>query len=43
MSTMGGIKNGERHELEFKFILNERGIKYLKTVVAFANGNGEKA
>lgn len=40
MSIMEGILKGEGHELEFKLVPNEERIKYLKTVVAFANGKG---
>ena len=31
---------GESYSLEFKLAPNEDRIKYLKTVVAFANGRG---
>ena len=40
MSTIDDIRRGEGHELEFKRVPNEERIKYLKTVVAFANGKG---
>lgn len=35
-------KKGEGYDLEFKLVPNEERIKYLKTVVSFANGNGGK-
>lgn len=34
------ILAGESYSLEFKLAPNEDRIKYLKTVVAFANGRG---
>lgn len=34
------ILAGESYSLEFKLVPNENRIKYLKTVVAFANGKG---
>ena len=34
------IVGGESYSLEFKLVPNEDRIKYLKTVVAFANGKG---
>ena len=34
------ILGGESYSLEFKLVPNEDRIKYLKTVVAFANGKG---
>ena len=40
MSIMENIKKGEGYDLEFKLVPNEERIKYLKTVVAFANGKG---
>ena len=40
---MENIKNAEGYALEFKLVPNEERIKYLKIVVAFANGNGGKA
>ena len=36
------IKNGESDTLEFKRTLLEKDKKALKTIVAFANGNGGK-
>ena len=40
MSLLEDIARGEPYDLEFKLIPNEERIKYLKTVVAFANGRG---
>ena len=40
MSITENIKNGEGYDLEFKLVPNAERIKYLKTVVAFANGKG---
>ncbi|MBR4517688.1 MAG: ATP-binding protein, partial [Victivallales bacterium] len=40
MSILEDIVRGEPYDLEFKLIPNEERIKYLKTVVAFANGRG---
>ena len=40
MSLLEDIARGEPYDLEFKLIPNEDRIKYLKTVVAFANGRG---
>ena len=40
MNLKEEIDNGESYSLEFKRIPNEDRIKYLKTVVAFANGKG---
>jgi len=34
------IKNGENDQLEFKALPNRDSVKWLKTVVAFANGRG---
>ena len=34
------ILAGESYSLEFKCVPNKDRIKYLKTVVAFANGRG---
>ena len=36
------IKNGENSQVEFKLALPEDHLKYLKTVVAFANCKGGK-
>ena len=40
MNILEEIAQGETYDLEFKLIPNEDRIKYLKTVVAFANGKG---
>jgi predicted HTH transcriptional regulator len=40
MNLEDDIKRGEGYGLEFKLVPNEERIKYLKTVVAFANGKG---
>ena len=40
MSILEDITRGEPYDLEFKLVPNEERIKYLKTVVAFANGRG---
>ena len=40
MGLLEEIARGEPYDLEFKLIPNEDRIKYLKTVVAFANGRG---
>lgn len=40
--TMEEILAGESKNVEFKEILPERSIKYMKSVVAFANGTGGK-
>ncbi len=40
MNILEEIAQGESYELEFKLIPNEERVKYLKTVVAFANGKG---
>lgn len=40
MNLKDEILAGESHSLEFKLVPNEDRIKYLKTVVAFANGRG---
>ena len=40
MSLLSTISQGEGYDLEFKRIPNEERTKYLKTVVAFANGKG---
>ena len=42
MSILEDIVRGEPYDLEFKLIPNEERIKYLKTVVAFANGRGRR-
>ena len=40
MTIQETISQGEGYDLEFKRVPNEERIKYLKTVVAFANGKG---
>ena len=40
MNLKDEIIGGESYSLEFKLVPNEDRIKYLKTVVAFANGKG---
>ena len=40
--TMEEILGGESKNVEFKENLPEKGIKYMKSVVAFANGTGGK-
>ena len=40
MNLEDEIKRGESSELEFKLVPNEDRTRYLKTVVAFANGRG---
>ena len=40
--TMEEILAGESKNVKFKENLPEKGIKYMKSVVAFANGNGGK-
>lgn len=40
MNLKDEILAGESYSLEFKLVPNEDRIKYLKTVVAFANGRG---
>ena len=40
MNLKDEILGGESYSLEFKLVPNEDRIKYLKTVVAFANGKG---
>lgn len=40
MNLKDEIRDGESYSLEFKLVPNEDRIKYLKTVVAFANGRG---
>lgn len=40
MNLKDEIRKGESHALEFKRTPNEDAAKYLKTVVAFANGKG---
>ena len=40
MNLKDEIMAGESYSLEFKRVPNEDRIKYLKTVVAFANGKG---
>lgn len=40
--TMEEILAGESKNVEFKESLPERSIKYMKSVVAFANGTGGK-
>lgn len=40
MNVMEEIARGESYNLEFKLLPNEDRSKYLKTVVAFANGMG---
>ena len=40
MNLKDEILGGESYTLEFKRVPNEDRIKYLKTVVAFANGKG---
>ena len=41
--TMEEILAGESKNVEFKESLLERSIKYMKSVVAFANGTGGKS
>ena len=38
--SMDEIRNGESATIEFKGTLPEKSIKYMKSVVAFANGCG---
>ena len=40
MNLKDEIREGESYSLEFKLVPNENRAKYLKTVVAFANGRG---
>ena len=40
MNLKDEIVAGESYSLEFKRVPNEEREKYLKTVVAFANGKG---
>jgi predicted HTH transcriptional regulator len=40
MNPKDEIREGESYSLEFKLVPNEDRAKYLKTVVAFANGKG---
>ena len=40
MNLKDEILVGESYSLEFKLVPNEDRIKYLKTMVAFANGKG---
>lgn len=40
MTIQERISQGEGYDLEFKRVPNEERVKYLKTVVAFANGKG---
>ena len=40
--TIEGILAGESKNVEFKENLPEKSIKYMKSVVAFANGTGGK-
>lgn len=40
MNILDEIAKGESYGLEFKLVPNEERSKYLKTVVAFANGKG---
>ena len=40
--TMEEILGGESKNVEFKENLPEKSIKYMKSVVAFANGTGGK-
>ena len=40
MNLKNKILAGESYSLEFKLAPNEDRIKYLKTVVAFADGRG---
>ncbi|MBP5509957.1 MAG: putative DNA binding domain-containing protein [Kiritimatiellae bacterium] len=40
MDIREAIRQGEGYDLEFKRVPNEERIRYLKTVVAFANGKG---
>lgn len=42
LMTIEEILAGESKNVEFKEELPEKGIKYIKSVVAFANGNGGK-
>jgi hypothetical protein len=41
MNLKNEILAGESYLLGFRLALNEDRIKYLKTVVAFANGRGD--
>lgn len=40
--TINDIMSGESQNVEFKVALPEKSIKYMKSVVAFANCNGGK-
>ena len=40
MNIQETIRQGEGYDLEFKRMPNEDRVKYLKTVIAFANGKG---
>ena len=40
MTIQETIRQGEGYDLEFKRMPNEDRVKYLKTVIAFANGKG---
>lgn len=42
MNLKDEILAGESYSFEFKLAQDEGWIKYLKTVVAFANGRGEE-
>ena len=42
MMTIEEILAGESKNVEFKENLPEKSIKYMKSVVAFANGTGGK-
>ena len=42
MMTIEEILAGESKNVEFKESLPEKSIKYMKSVVAFANGTGGK-
>ena len=43
MNLKDEIITGESYSLEFKLVPNEDRAKYLKTVVAFAKGIGERS
>ena len=40
MNIQETIRQGEGYDLEFKRMPNEDRVRYLKTVIAFANGKG---
>lgn len=43
MSCIVFCRSGTGHELKFKLVPDEKQIKYLKTVAAFANREGGKS